>query len=364
MNRRQFIASAGGTAALAALPLTGAGSGVPEFARGAEKLPPLLADGKIASSPGLAGRSASFFIDDVIWFLRDLSRERPKSLFDNSFLKPLKEAHDRYGLKLQLNLFYRTDFYYGMDEFTLAEVPDRYREQWQSAKDWLKLGFHSMQEFPDYPWINADYADVKKLYGMIRGEVERFAGPGVFADAVVPHWCSMSKEGCRALADCGVKVMECTVGSRYRYDGRRERLPYGHAMRIENGRKGETAFFWRDSRNAAILSSVCSYNHISEAQHACTARTFNTVRDPATGMAFKNLFGDAPVLNLVDVPTLKSDTAKLVGSDYLVFSDHEQYFFKEYFAYQSDYMEKIMVMSEMMASNGYKFIFIEDIMGS
>ena len=44
-----------------------------------------------------------------------------------------------------------------------------------------------------------------------------------------------------------------------------------------------------------------------------------------------------------------------------MFSNHEQYFFKEYFAYQSDYAEKILVMSEMMSKNGYGFIFIEDL---
>ncbi len=60
-----------------------------------------------------------FYIDDVIWLMRDLTRERPSSLFDNFFMKILKHAHERYGLKVQLNLFYRTDFYYGNDEFTL-----------------------------------------------------------------------------------------------------------------------------------------------------------------------------------------------------------------------------------------------------
>jgi hypothetical protein len=78
-------------------------------------------------------------------------------------------------------------------------------------------------------------------------------------------------------------------------------------------------------------------------------------------MAFKHLFNDAPVLNLVDVPTLKADINKLLGKEMLVFADHEQYFFKEYFAYQSDYMEKVLVMSEMMAKNGYGFVFLEDL---
>ncbi|MBQ2841165.1 MAG: hypothetical protein IJE70_07435 [Oscillospiraceae bacterium] len=52
-----------------------------------------------------------FFIDDVIWALRDITREKPKSAFDQHFFKTLKECHDKYGAKVQLNLFYRTDFF-------------------------------------------------------------------------------------------------------------------------------------------------------------------------------------------------------------------------------------------------------------
>ena len=363
MNRREFIASAGGAAAAAAMPGAAVAADVPAFARGAEEMEPILKGGEIVRNGSMKGRGASFFIDDVIWFLRDIARKRPKSLFDNDFLRPLKAAHDRFGLKLQLNLFYRTDFFYGMDEFTLAEVPDAYKAEWQASKDWLKLGFHSLQEFPDYPWVNIDYADVRKLFGMIKGEIDRFAGEGVFTTALVPHWCPMSKDGCRAMKDCGIKIMECSVGPRYKYDGDRSRLPYGHALRLENNRKPEAAFFWRDSRDAAIMSSVCSYNHISLGQAKATEHSYAMVRDPETGMLFKHLFNDVPVLNLVDVPTLRRDTEKLLGSEYLVFSDHEQYFFRDYFAYQPDYMEKVMVMSEMMARNGYKFVFVEDVAG-
>ena len=58
-------------------------------------------------------KKAYFFIDDTIWVFRDLTRKRPASLFDNPFMKMLKGAHDKYGMKVQLNVFYRTDTYYG-----------------------------------------------------------------------------------------------------------------------------------------------------------------------------------------------------------------------------------------------------------
>ena len=88
-----------------------------------------------------------FYIDDVIWLFRDLTRQAPKSIFDNAFMKMLKNAHDKYGLKVQLNVFYRTDFYYGNDEFTLADMTDAYKAEWDANSDWIRFGFHSKQEF-------------------------------------------------------------------------------------------------------------------------------------------------------------------------------------------------------------------------
>ena len=362
MNRRDFLKFSGaGAIALPAMAASKAEGAAPKFAGNLEELAPVMKNAVVRSNPALCGTKASFFIDDAIWFLRDLTRRRPKSLFDDPFMAPLKECHEKYGLKLQINLFHRTDFFYGMDEFSLREVTDAYKAEWQANKDWLKLGFHSLQEFPDYPWINIDYADVKKLFAMIHGEIERFAGAGVFTDALVPHWCPMSKDGCRALKDCGIRIMECTTGPRYRYDGDASRLPYGHGMRIMQNRKPETAVYWRDSRNKAISVSVCSYNHIPTELEKLTRNSFKYVYDPDTAMAFKQMFCDAPCLNLVNEAALAKDISALLGREYLIFSDHEQYFYPDYLAYQPDYADKIRRMSKMMQDAGYEFILIEDV---
>ena len=58
---------------------------------------------------------------------------------NQDFLKLMKEAHDRYGMKVQLNCFYRLDFFYGTDEFTLGDVTDAYKAEFEAASDWLKL---------------------------------------------------------------------------------------------------------------------------------------------------------------------------------------------------------------------------------
>ena len=196
---------------------------------------------------------------------------------------------------------------------------------------------------------------------MIHGEVVRFAGEASFARACVPHWCPMSKAGVRALKDCGIRVMECSVGPRYRFDGKMSRLPYGHGFRLLQNRQPEVGFFWRNTRNTAIEASICSYNHISEEQYAQTSLSFDCLYDRDTGMTFKHLFCEAPCLNLCTPETLRADIAKIIGREYLVFSNHEQYFFKDYLAYQPDYADKIRIMCKMMHENGYTFMRIQDL---
>ena len=78
---------------------------------------------------------AYFFIDDTIWCFRDITRKNAASIYDNDFFAMLKKAHDDYGMTVQLNLFYRTDFFYGGEEFCLSEVPEKYKPEFEAASD-------------------------------------------------------------------------------------------------------------------------------------------------------------------------------------------------------------------------------------
>ena len=164
-------------------------------------------------------KKAFFYIDDTIWALRDLTRTKPKSLFDTPLFKVLKTAHDKYGLKVQLNLFWRTDYFYGNDEFCLADVTDAYKAEFEEASDWLKMAFHAKEEFPDYPHVNSKYKDVFDLFKMTEKEVFRFAGEKSFTYASCLHWLPVSKEGVKALYDCGVRLMDATYGELSEYNG-------------------------------------------------------------------------------------------------------------------------------------------------
>jgi len=337
------------------------------FAAETKVLPPAIADFEVRRNPALSGKRAVFYIDDVIWLFRELARNPPKRLFDNPFLKVLKDAHDRYGMKVQLNCFYRTDFFYGTDEFTLAETPDRYKAEWQANKDWLRLGFHSLQEFPDYPFINADSADMKFVVGKIRDEVRRFAGEGVFTHGAVVHWGSCSKDACRALREMGFGIVLASCGPRVPYGGDPSVLPYGHAMRLLQNRKPETCLYRRLSEDTAINSSIGGYNNLTEEQARRTFGVFDYIYDRDVGIGFKELEDYQPLaagINLYALQDLPAELGKVIGKEFVIYSYHEQYFYRDYLAYQPDYAEKVMLCARMLQEAGYGYMFFEDLAGT
>lgn len=307
------------------------------------------------------GKKVFFYIDDVIWIFRDLTRKRPNSLFDNAFLSVMKKAHDEYGLKVQLNLFYRTDFYYGNDEFTLADMTDTYKAEWEENSDWLKMSFHSKQEFPDYPYVNANYDDVKDGYTAFKNEVKRFASEENIAKTVVPHWTIISKEGCKALADSGVKLLSLTTGNnRQEYSGDASTLPYGHAARLLQNKKPETMVYERETKDTAISRALCSYNFAQPEEFNKVSGNFNYISDRETGINFKTLCNTS-ALNLNTLDEIDGVFEPVLGKEYIGTMIHEQYFYEDYFAYQPDFDKKIYKMAKILNDNGYEFFFAEEI---
>lgn len=305
-------------------------------------------------------KKAYFFVDDVIWTLRDLTRQKPANLFDNPFMKTLKTAHEKYGLKVQMNLFYRTDSFYGYDVFTLSEVTDAYKAEFEEASEWLKFAVHAFEEFPDYAHLNATYEDTYWLFKTIEKEVFRFAGKNSFAYSVCPHWLTMSKAGVKALKDCGVKLLDVTAGDTREYDGNPDSLPYGHALRLLNNRQEEAKVFCRGGRDVAIARSISGYNHIDDKTFDETAYTLKTIYNEEFDIQFKK-YG-LTTLNLIPYDEIEKDFEELTQGEYVGICDHEQYFYSDYLAYQPDYADKIYKMCEVLKAKGFEFVCGEELL--
>ena len=306
-------------------------------------------------------KKAYFYIDDTIWVLRDITRQKPASLFDNPFMKMLKTAHDKFGVKTQLNLFYRTDYFYGNDEFTLADVTDAYKSEFQEASSWLKMAFHAKEEFPDFPHINATYDDVYDLFKATEKEVIRFAGKDSFAYSVCTHWLPVSKEGVRALKDCGVKILDSTYGETFDSKGNFDFLPYGHSFRFLNNHQESTRTYSITNRETGNKwYSICGYNHLTMDEQAKTVGTTKHIYNEEMKLPLKKFA--TCCLNTSAFEKLEGIFSAQIDNDYIGIVDHEQYFYSDYFAYQPDYADKIYKMGEILCKNGFEFICGEELL--
>lgn len=304
-------------------------------------------------------KKAQFFIDDVIWLMRDLTRNRPKRLFDNPFLAMLKKAHTEYGVKVQLNLFYATSPFYGNDHFDLSEMTDAYRQEWEENSHWLRLAFHAYAEFPVFPYVNAPYDEMSAHYRLVTGEIRRFAGEKSLAVGVVPHFAPTSREGIQALKDCGVSVTYATYGEKHPAAEDFSDVPPAFRERFTQNWQPETMLFTRRYENKVVHNTICGYNHITQAQYDEIFDTTKTVTDPGTGMRFKN--SAQLVLNSTKLADLPAELQKLCGRAFLMIGNHEQYFHWDYSLYQPDYAEKIFTMGRILKEAGYHYIFMEEL---
>lgn len=296
-----------------------------------------------------------FFIDDNIWLFRDLTWKNYKSAFEHPYLALLKKAHDEFGLKTQLNCFYRTSFFYGKDEFCLADMTDKFKLEFEENSDWLKFGFHSMEEWPDYPYVNADYDLMYDNLSRAKKEIIRFAGENAFAKSFVPHWCPLSKEGCQAVKDLGIDVIYSTFGEK---GGDVKRLPYGHEFRLIHNKKPETGVYLKKCPDNDLDALLYSYNHVTEGQYKTIEGKWNTVLDP---MGVHFIKEEDYCLNYNPIENHLKDFEGFCDQEFVIVCTHEQYFYPDYFAYQPEYEIKILQMAEYFKNKNYEFVFVEDI---
>ncbi len=272
-------------------------------------------------------RRVNFCIDDNIFALSEIARDRPKSLFDHFYLKGLRKLHEKYGLKVTLNLFYHNDHF----PFDLSGFPDCWRSEWQDNADWLRLAFHAYSEFPDRPYQNAAPGKLGADYDLVANEIRRFAGERTLIPPVNFHWAMAPEDSIAELRERGVTYL-------------------GGSYLSARTRIGETA--------GSIPESDIGYFQSDENGFYITRKH---VRWDAR---FGLLFGvDDVICNLEPMPELRRLMHALCArktNDFLSVITHEQYFFPFYANYLPDHFARIEEMAKIVTEAGYKFVFTSE----
>lgn len=265
-------------------------------------------------------------VDDNIWWLAELNRDRPESIFDHPYLAIYKRAHEQFGAKVRLNLFYQVEGKaiekYG--DFNLSMMTDQYREEFRANADWLHLAFHSLQEEPGKPYLNASYKEVYEDCKKVHDEIVRFAGKETLEHATTVHFGECSKEGIRALKRNGVWAL------------------MGYIALDKNGRPS------------------VSYNLSPE--KVLETQRYGFWRDPETGMIYGKI---DVVMNLYSperiTEILTEEHEKHPHRGFVEIMIHEQYFHSDYKLYEPDYAERIFAGCRWCHERGYEGAFVEDV---
>ncbi len=251
-----------------------------------------------------------FTVDDNIRFLKEITERGYQSIFEHPYLAMYKRLHETFGLKVQLNLFYR------MDGFDLSKVSREHCREFAENAHWLKLSFHADAETPS-PYEFSGYDEVYRDCNKVHEQIRRFATPAALAKTTTIHYCLTTQEGLQALKDNRVTGLLGLFGN------------------AENPR-----------------TSYC----IGDAD-ADKIRTGEILK--AGEMAFA---GIDIVLNCFDKNSILKQLEQLNGRECIKVMIHEQYFYPDYKAYQPDFADKLESAFSFLKGNGYQSAFLEDLL--
>lgn len=131
-------------------------------------------------------------VDDTIELFEDISAKDYLSIFDNSTLKWMKSLHESYGAVFSCYV------YYSDDDFDLVQCTSKYLSEFEENADWLRFGFHTVNESTDYE--NSSSEQILHDYQMTITELERIVGQDAIDNVVRLQGFSGNEDNIKALA--------------------------------------------------------------------------------------------------------------------------------------------------------------------
>ncbi len=267
--------------------------------------------------------------DDNILFLQDITKNKDvyKSIFENPYLAVYKKAHDEYGAKVHLNLFYEfiptDDFKEHTEYFNLTMMTDKFKGEFEENSDWLKLAFHAKTEYPDMPYKYATAEQITEDCVKVCREIIRFAGEKSMNSTTTIHWGEANRECVRALRSLGFRSLT------------------GYLTKNGNG------------------TPLVAYYLDGEALDNADGRDFWYDRDEDM------LFGRIDiVLNLHDydwvMKEIKDITDHPGRSGFVSAMIHEQYFHPDYMNYLPDFEKRVLDVCKYLADKGYEGTLVSE----
>lgn len=262
--------------------------------------------------------------DDNIWFLQDIAQNNYASIFENPYLKLMKDMYEKYGTKSHVNLYYcSSEFASGRtpdhtahtENFSLSQFPDKYKGEFEKASEWLRFSFHALKNLPDEPYLDATYKQAFEDCAMVTREIKRFAGEKSLSDYTTIHWCRGTKDACKAFRANGYKYLQ--------------------------GGTPENYYLTKDQ----FLDAVRKYGYYYDAE---TDIAFTT----------SSCLLNAAAVGPNEIPrALDARTAQYPLNGFIDLIIHEQYFYPHFYKYLPDYRDRVEAGIKWCVEHGYESSF-------
>lgn len=251
-----------------------------------------------------------FTVDDNIRFLKELTETPKDSIFEHPYLDMYKRLHEKFDLKVQLNLFYK------MPDFDLSMVTDRYQAEFRENAHWLKMSFHSQ-------WENVrpyEFSGYEEVYGdckAVNDQILRFAGIEALGKTTTIHYCRTTEDGLRAMKDLQTEGLLGLFGT-------------------------------MEAKRTSYSVPDC---------YGDTIRAGKVIDYQGVKIASIDM-----VINDVKEEKLIPDLEVLLDHDQIRVMIHEQYFYPDYPRYQENFERKLETVFHFLGRNGYASRFFEEML--
>ena len=137
-------------------------------------------------------------IDDVTVSFQNLSKGENSSIFEVNLFQFLLLLHRLLGLKITLYVYAHNY------EWTLADIPEKYKHEFEEASEWLKFGFHAVSDEQKEDNILSNFEDA---FVETESQIKRFAGEELIARILRLHYWFYPKAYQGVLKNHGVHTI-------------------------------------------------------------------------------------------------------------------------------------------------------------
>lgn len=194
---------------------------------------------KLNSRYNACGLSAHISFDDVEFCFTNIQNNNYNSIFDEPFLKKLKDLHDRFNACFSLYVY--------TEKFN-AITKTQYKEEFKKCSNWLKIGYHGINASTNF--ANDNYLSAKTKYNTFVDNVIRICGTNRIIDRVprLSNYVAPSQMINGIIdAKCGV------IGL---LDADDDKLSYNHNQNIVNYLKEQFEYFDNISQLFFIRTNI------------------------------------------------------------------------------------------------------------